>query len=550
VSDYFEIDGPDGAADAKKRTGGKRRKGTDLDFRCLPARIQFKIGVSSLFSTTRMFLFSQDSNDLPLNNRVMNAAKDVVLYLLGLMLIVLYISSFSVQQDVITLEHHNDKLKPATTTFYSDSYNNTDQSSESTFLNPIIELERYIQQHSQQSLQEDFKERNFAVAYYWCPQRVGNILHSFFNTAVWAMIHNRTLLVKYHAKKGISSEKDCQALLKRAEWLPLYDEWRDKLSPQQDILPVSLSSFDEEQKMKVVLYPQIPDVMVDNSKIKRVDWITDASQSDYTKYVQNLPAANYELYQSLYARGKEFLFGMLYDQFLTLQHSATQEVFSNVPENEERNFDSYYSLALHSRHTVGADDGSYIESEIQCLDQLLAKRSRGQHPCVVYIMSDRPKTINLLIEYLLTEQNCSAVVANHTSPGDLDIAEHGPWSGSGFLLDLNSTANANHGIVGDTHRSSTALVINSIAYHRSSLANEKLQICDLPKKPLSGYNYNNSPTFRHHSFIPKLEPIQLMERYQSDYRTLQQNQTYVVSYLNYGTATPEAVSQVLNSKVH
>jgi hypothetical protein len=112
-------------------------------------------------------------------------------------------------------------------------------------LRPLQQFRRFFDQHSQHALlleetattHHDIRQRKFAVAYYSCPQRAGNFFHSFFNTVTWAMIQNRTLLWAYENKKN--QEDDCQAVLKRAEWIPSYIEWKGRLKLPD---PVSVSN--------------------------------------------------------------------------------------------------------------------------------------------------------------------------------------------------------------------------------------------------------------------------------------------------------------------
>jgi hypothetical protein len=427
----------------------------------------------------------------------------------------------------------------------------------------VLAFQTYQQQHSQEALlhenETSLQDRKYAIAYYWCPQRLGNIMHSFFNTIVWAMIHNRTVLWKYHDTEHVNTEAECQTILKRASWLPSFDEWHTLLLEQPPVIPVDLDismDFKQTQSYPVVLYPQIPDVLAENTEIIRNGWIEDPSHPKYRAYLKSLPHVFETVKNKLYSEGKEFLYGMLYSEIFTVEIPVEKEVFGY---NHTRKKDSKsFSIALHSRHTVGADDGSYINQETKCLNTLLSLSDDDSTRCEVHIMSDRPKTVDLLIVWLL-ERNCTAIIANHTvGPRIDDIPEHGPWSGAGFLLDLQVVGEAQNGVVGDRKRSSTALVIYSVEYNRrmvalergETLLQEELPLCHLPNKPLSGYNYGpGSPTFRHHSNLDPLQPIGLMDMYKKEhgYVTPGQNR-YIVSYFDYEKASPEAVYDVLNSK--
>eukprot|EP00980_Cylindrotheca_fusiformis_P008292 scaffold1736_cov127-Cylindrotheca_fusiformis.AAC.106 len=434
----------------------------------------------------------------------------------------------------------------------------------------VLAFHKYQELHSHEALNRDYidsdegrtlQHRKYAVAYYWCPQRMGNILHSFFNAFTWAMIHNRTILWKYHDTDNISSEAECQAILERASWLPSFDEWYDRLfrnDEQQEVfLPVDLVDFNKTQSYPLVLYPQIPDVLAENSNIVRNGWTEDPSHSRYRDYLHSLPTPFQTVAVQLYSEGKEFLYGMLYSEIFTLKIPVKEAVFGH--NLNEQSQSEAFSVGLHSRHPVGADDGSYISQETDCLNRMisLAKKQSDFKQCNVYIMSDRRKTVDLLIAWLV-DRNCTATIANHTSgPWIDDIPEHGPWSGAGFLLDLQVVGEAQNAAVGDPHRSSTALVFNLVEYNRRMKAleqgdthsDEKIPICELPNKPLSGYTYGQgSPTFRHRSHLDPLPPIGVMDIFKSQNRSASRRQgRYIVSFFDFEMAAPEAVYGVLNS---
>jgi hypothetical protein len=458
---------------------------------------------------------------------------------------------------------------------------------------PIKVLQTYIEQHSHQALLHEFtntttttasssnrqqswswKERKYAVAYYWCPQRAGNILHSFFNTVVWSMIHNRTVLWVYHNTSN--EEEDCQAVLKRAAWLPSYVEWKEKLGLEKDPVPVSNSALrvdgllaaEAAQSHSVVLFPQIPDVLAHDKSITRIAWSDHPLKTtEFRNYINLLPSWNQNISAALYAEGVEFLYGMLYSQLFELQRPTASNTIGNSQNNpvlDDTKNETTFSLALHSRHTVGADDGSLVPHEQKCLEQLLEDHTGkdGGGSCRVHLMSDRPQTISILTHWLTTQQerNCSVVTAKHDS-GDGPVKEHGPWAGAGYLEDLDVTARARHGIVGDPRRSSTALLIDLMDYRRkiniwqngggeASLDTVKndLKVCKLPDKPISGYDYGpGTPTFRHHSYLEPLAPVRVVEDYIHHGRHQANNGIILVS-LDFQRPTVEGVYTALNSE--
>ena len=115
---------------------------------------------------------------------------------------------------------------------------------------------------------------------------------------------------------------------------------------------------------------------------------------------------------------------MLYYEIFSLQIPVEQNVFKPKEITSQKN--GVFSMALHSRHTVGADDGSFVLHEVYCLEKILSVANYST--CQVHIMSDRRKTVDLLIEWLL-KRNCSAVIANHdVGPRIHDIPEHGTFA--------------------------------------------------------------------------------------------------------------------------
>ena len=78
-----------------------------------------------------------------------------------------------------------------------------------------------------------------------CPMQAGNRLHHFFNSILWSVVTNRTLLWKYYDQKtcktigqniyptvcsAANTVEDCNQVLKRSSWIPSYDHWIGKTS--------------------------------------------------------------------------------------------------------------------------------------------------------------------------------------------------------------------------------------------------------------------------------------------------------------------------------
>jgi hypothetical protein len=428
---------------------------------------------------------------------------------------------------------------------------------------PVRVFRQYQQQHSQISLLQDdaLDHRKFAVAYYWCPHRAGNILHGFFNTIVWAVIHNRTVLWKYDTgAPDANTEADCQAILKRASWIPSYDEWSVKLHLDEPVaVPMDKNRWAYDQQHKTVIYPQISDLQWNRTDILRRTWSDYPIQrKDYREYINELPEIMRTTTTKLFNENVDFLYGMLYRECFTLQQVALHSGQQDHLDAQDDSSDDLLSLAVHSRHTVAADDGSYVGDELKCLQRLLSSR----RTCRVHLMSDRTRTIELLTDWL-KERNCTVVTAARDAGVSLS-KEHGPWAGIGFLQDLEMAAAARHGAIGDPHRSSFALLVKLIEYDRKVAAwkngkdlhqdgADDLLQCKLPGRAVAGYDYGSgTPTFRHHSFLKPLEPVQVVNDYIQQHSDgsgeHSSSRRYVVAVLDCELPLIDRLYSVLNSK--
>jgi hypothetical protein len=102
-------------------------------------------------------------------------------------------------------------------------------------------------------------------------------------------------------------------------------------------------------------------------------------------------------------------------------------------------------------------------------------------PCTVYIMPDRPKTIENLRTHLL-QRNCSAVVAPQITDAEVNdkgnkTKEHGPLAGAGFFRDLVVVSQARSAFIGDV-RSSSALIDELMEYNRRTEAWHSKRVVD------------------------------------------------------------------------
>lgn len=326
---------------------------------------------------------------------------------------------------------------------------------------PDVLWRQYLADHSQ----FDPKNRNFAVVVYPCPHRAGNFLNNLFNNIAWAVLYNRTILVTGCALKGLHSYSP------------------DKVPP---IVPVS-GIIDPHEP--VVMFPQIRDVEPLNEQLFRAPWSGDPMRQNHSIPQNRLKA--------WYSQGNLYWKGMLF-----------RELILSAPVEPPPSKD-VFSVAVHSRHIVPADDGSYLHSEIGCLEKLL---KRNQKSCYVHVMSDRTATLEGLDRWI-RDQGCVPRINNNSSPFAEQSPlreEHGPRSGY-FLEDLQMASRARHGLVGHWERSSFVLLHAVMAYDHYDGA--PIQTCWTARQDPRGYSYPGSPLFVSDEFLPAHPVTQILQRH-------------------------------------
>jgi hypothetical protein len=364
---------------------------------------------------------------------------------------------------------------------------------------PLLVLEQYMAQHSVESLQRQPGNRTYAIAYYSCPHRAGNFLHAFFNTVIWAIIHNRTVLWKFEPVEAFNLPEYCNTALRVRRWVPAYEEWNHNLSEPVAVkmntrkrAPGQRFYTRQEQlesltQPQVVVFPQIPDIQPQHPPdISPVSWWEDPARLTqpvfrnvmYYQRTVHLPDRNaQQTLQALYDKGIYFLYGMILKHFFELDAALIDPVEDDDGANR-------VSVALHSRHASVLDDGSNVQAEIRCLQKLLPRRGT---PCTVFLMSDREATLERLQSWLQEDHLCRVVVYPHeaTSLKQLSAesdAEHGPFAGMLFLADLATASQARTGVIGDFTRSSTALLLEMITYAQGLENHPPVQVCALPDR--------------------------------------------------------------------
>jgi hypothetical protein len=82
-------------------------------------------------------------------------------------------------------------------------------------------------------------------------------------------------------------------------------------------------------------------------------------------------------------------------------------------------------------------------------------------PCTVYILSDRPLTIEKPKDYISRKyQHCTSIVATHVqdTQGVGYYQEHGPFARTGIFQDLMVASQAHDGFIGHCRRTSSQLL--------------------------------------------------------------------------------------------
>jgi hypothetical protein len=355
---------------------------------------------------------------------------------------------------------------------------------------PLQVLEQYKQWHSVEALRRDPHNRTFALGYYSCPLQAGNRLHHFFNSLLWAVVSNRTLLWKYYDKetcRAVQSDErldnevcgvantlhDCDPVLKRASWLPSYDEFAQELKLPEPLylnfwttrpsnIPwhqtrnnpwhdsyTNFTGIDNRTEWPLVSFP----IMLGMSgSLNRDDRRRKLLANHWSR----------EMARKLHSLGTPFLFGMLFRESFRMTAMVQQDI--PKANHTDTTIHKSFSIALHSRHSNPKAIGADTRNERRCLTQLLDQAPTNSE-CVVYLMSDRPKTIEMLTAWLSTSKNCTAITAPHQK-GTSFRGEHGPWSGIGFYQDLATVSQARNGFIGKTTTSSF-LLLEMIEYDRA-----------------------------------------------------------------------------------
>ena len=364
-------------------------------------------------------------------------------------------------------------------------------------LDPVIAFEEWKSQHSVQALQNDrnhlLQDRKFIVANFGCPMQLGIQSTDFVDSLLIAIATNRTLLFRYGGifkwiKEGQNSYENCTRILQPADWMPVYEDYQHLLvdddGEQHEIYQIERETFSDRDKQKVLhtnvdrgervhsdisehVVVQMPRLWTLAPSTGAWQGLTDLRNKYASAYISEMfglpPLQLQEHVRKLYREDIYFLYGMLFWRSFSL----TDELIESVSESIIPTNSSFFSIAVHSRHASISDDGTNVDSELNCIHQFLDKFNTEGKPCQTFLMSDRPVTVEAITERVQAETSCSVhhvqeykrfAVGNGNT-------EHGKFAGAGFLQDLYIVGVARDGFV-RRRRSSTSFVASYMEYHR------------------------------------------------------------------------------------
>jgi len=271
---------------------------------------------------------------------------------------------------------------------------------------------------------------------------------------------NRTLLWKYLDQETVdeihkhqpgwlqkpilNSVEDCDAILKRAPWIPSYDEWSERLGLSD---PTFLSF-------------NISEALVSASSNTPL-----VAFSRSTKTVDN--SLQHEMTPGLLSLGDSFAYGMLFRYLFDFSEVVLESVGLSSTSLDLTN--PSYSIALHSRHPHAKADGCDISDEKACIRSVLSKSE--ENSCSMVLLADRECTAPTLQAWVKQEHNCTFEVAPHPGAHSTKIKDHGPFAGVGFFQDWAlAMARTRDAFIGSLDRTgvkgSSWLVRSSIEFNR------------------------------------------------------------------------------------
>jgi len=344
---------------------------------------------------------------------------------------------------------------------------------------PMQVMNEYIAQHNAHAVRLHPENRTYFRVEFGCPRQAGVQAANFMNAFLLAVASNRTLLFEYRGlRKWIRNGENTQAICEKAfdiaDWMPVLNR----------VFPGHGAVRDGATKP----VPGVPPAKyVGNATILsytkswgfadyRGEWhgvmnlLNPKASAHFTESMGlSVPLKDDKRIQDLYSEGPLFLYGMLFMRGF----SFTKEVMDSIQKDLPPQADdpNVFSIGLHSRHSVTADNGSDVRSEISCIKRVLASPEAQNKTCLLYIMSDREATITNLTNS--TQHSCTVAAVTrpkvHTTAAATGPAEHGPFAGLGYFQDAALVMHAQSAMLGRS-RSSTNFVVTMMEYRRKMQA--------------------------------------------------------------------------------
>lgn len=402
-------------------------------------------------------------------------------------------------------------------------------------LRPLRMLQIYIERHGQARLRQEvdsclentdgdnktltwqrlntsscanLRGRKFVVGRYSCPSEAGNRLHKYMNHLLWAMVTGRTFLSGYwgnedcindnydlgnaveYCKRYISDdEASCSKILKVNDWVPRFDQWKEILQLEDSVLVDGIrrgnEKTDKDSKWgRPYDQDDAPRVIRVGEQLLLTPGLLLWQTSTRARLLGK--KANRVFARRLFNKGHYFVYGMLFESLFTMQLRQYPNLMADP--------NIYQTWMLHSRHPNGMD-GSYVVPEWKCLEQQV---QNIQPPCVVYLMSDRQQTLDIMKD-TLPKYNCIGIVGEHSS-GLSFSKEHGPFAGLGYFQDLALVSNARHGFIaahmkrrqGKGIRTSSGLPRDIVEFRRQLEATEEPQALHECTHPFTAVDYSSA----------------------------------------------------------
>ena len=354
--------------------------------------------------------------------------------------------------------------------------------------------------------------------------------------------YNRSLIV---------GPVDCEGLIQRSPWIPSYEDWRDKLgfeADRSDLVKAEVSHKISKIEHDSGSYPYDgfsvkrkptggdlgSNGTTNNSSISIIvvntTGIEESFNNDDIRLIRTgkqitlnpgailttspaknkflTKAKNLQRLELIRSEGIYFLYGMLFESLFTMDPSLDppKDLLHSTFSEEAR------SIFIHSRHP-GNKMVNNTYPERFCLKRMLnataattdnndtdgSTKSTNPRPCHVYIMSDRPVTVDLLHKQVRNSTHCTSSSRSQVPPSIADgsgrshgaganasvsntetatsvsfRSEHGPRAGRGYWEDIALTTHARNGMIAfsvnsrpfNLVRTSTALIREIVDFRR------------------------------------------------------------------------------------